>query len=132
MHSIKPLHFVLLVTAPLNQQGSFSALRFAEELLATEHHLDCVFFYWEGVLVGNPLIAPPADEFNVNQGWCDLAKSKSVKLFLCITEALRRGVIAEDKIPIDDTTSPLPGFTCTGLGQLFATIYTCDRVIVFS
>jgi tRNA 2-thiouridine synthesizing protein D len=133
----KPYRFVLVVLAgPYSKQSAYTAFRFAESLLILGHHLECVFFYGDGVIVGNPLLSPPSDESNLYQLWQNLAQVYSVPLLLCVTEAMRRGVAnksALDALASENSSTPSKsaGFLLAGLGQFFATLQSTDRLIIF-
>ena len=133
----KTYRFVLLVlAAPHSKQSAYSAFRFAESLLTLGHHLECVFFYGEGVIVGNPLLSPPSDEYNLHQLWQNLAHVYSVPLLLCVTEAMRHGLVNEPELEASLLENPSisptsSSFLLAGLGQFFATLHNAERLVIF-
>jgi len=129
-----PVHFSLLVTgAPYGTQASASALLFARALLAEGHALQRVFFYQEGVLNGNALVHPASDEVNLVTGWAGLADQYGVPLYLCVSAALRRGVVdsSEQQRQGLSAANLHPAFTLAGLGELAQAALTSERFIQF-
>lgn len=124
--------FVLLVnTAPYSKQGASTAYQFAKALLRNDQIIEAIFFYMDGVTNGNPLLSPPSDELNLYKSWTELASQHPLKLLLCVTEALRRGVVDEKMLQSQGALDTTPGFIIAGLGQLFEAISNADRFIVF-
>jgi tRNA 2-thiouridine synthesizing protein D len=124
--------FVILVTtAPYNKQGSSTAYQFAQALLRNGQTIEAIFFYMDGVTNGNPLLAPPSDEVNVYTAWQELADKHQLKLLLCVTELLRRGLVDEKDLQSQMAADPIPGFIISGLGQLYEAVNKADRFIVF-
>ncbi|NVJ68354.1 MAG: sulfurtransferase complex subunit TusD [Gammaproteobacteria bacterium] len=126
--------FSLLVTAnPYTQQGQYSALAFAKSLLSQGHELTRVFFYADGVLVANRLNCPPSDEINLTKSWAKLAIEKDVELTVCVTAALKRGIVNQAEAERNALTSENldPAFEISGLGQLTEAMLESDRLITF-
>lgn len=130
----KPLTYCLLVTEPpYGTQKATNAWQFANALIIEGHILKTVFFYQEGVYNGNQLILPANDEFNLLIGWKTLAKQTSCQLNVCVSAALRRGIINETEAK----NSCLPcanldeDFVLTGLGALAEAMIICDRIVQF-
>lgn len=128
------LKYCLLVTGPAygTQQAS-SAYQFAQAVIASGHHLVSIFFYREGVLNANQLIAPANDEFDLVRAWQQLATEHSVTLNVCVAAALRRGVTDQHEAKqLNLAAANLqPGFTLSGLGALAEAALTCDRMVQF-
>ncbi|VFP84155.1 Sulfurtransferase TusD [Candidatus Erwinia haradaeae] len=128
------MRFCLMVTGPAygTQQAS-SAWLFASSIVATEHTLDSVFFYREGVLNANFLNTAANDEVNLTSLWQDLHTTYGVKLNLCISAALRRGICDhKESRDINRISSNVAtGFQLTGLGELAIAILTSDRIVQF-
>ncbi|MBD2811418.1 sulfurtransferase complex subunit TusD [Xenorhabdus sp. Vera] len=128
------LSYCLLVTGPAygTQQAS-SAYQFAQALIAAGHTLHSMFFYREGVLNGNQLVAPANDEFDLVRAWQALAVQHRFNLYICVAAALRRGVVDEQQaqelnLPVANLAN---GFELSGLGALAEAMMLCDRVIQF-
>ena len=116
-----------------DSQASYSAFRFAEQLVVSEHRLVQVFFYRAGVNQANTLQSPSGDEFNGLDAWPNLAKANNVKLIACISAAERRGVIgAEQQAELGVESFNLhPAFEVAGLGQMHAASLAADRTVTF-
>lgn len=128
------LSYVLLVTGPAygTQQAS-SAYQFATALLAAGHTLNCVFFYREGVMNANQLTTPANDEFDLVRAWQQLAQQWGTELHVCVSAALRRGIVDQQQASQRGLGSAnlQPGFHLSGLGSLAEAVLRCDRVIQF-
>jgi tRNA 2-thiouridine synthesizing protein D len=115
------LNFAILVKAPpFSQQGALTAYHFCKAALAQGHSIVQIFFYQEGVRNALALQDSPADEFDLNKAWCELAGKYSIELLICSAAAQRRAVNAIT-----------PGFQIAGLGQLIAASTTADRFLEF-
>lgn len=124
----------LLVTAnPYSQQGQFSALRFAHAAIESGHQIHRVFFYADGVLVANRLNCPPSDEINLTKQWAKLAIEKDIELTVCVTAALKRGVVNQAEADRNALTGENldPAFEISGLGQLTEAMLESDRLVTF-
>lgn len=119
--------------APYSSQASYSALRFAQAVLAQGHELHRVFFYQDGIHNSTNLAAPPQDEFNLVSAWQQLAHQHRVDLVICIAAALRRGVINEEEAKRYNKpgNNLADGFSISGLGQLLEAAVSSDRLITF-
>lgn len=128
------MQFSLLVLgSPYSTQSSISALRFAKAAVEAGHTLHRVFFYHDGVTNGNSLITTPQDETNIPEQWQTLADNHKVELILCISSALKRGVLDKTEAnryskSADNVQSQ---FEISGLGQLVDAAITSDRLITF-
>lgn len=124
---------IVIYSAPVASHASFQALQFAKAWLASGHTIDKVFFYADGVWVGNVAIAAPSDEFNACDSWSSLANEQELDLVVCIAAALRRGIIDESEAkrfnrPINNLSKT---FRLGGLGELVEASLTSDRLISF-
>ncbi|WP_028115504.1 sulfurtransferase complex subunit TusD [Ferrimonas senticii] len=125
--------FVIFVNGPAyGSQHAYSALRFAEAVLAQGHQLAQVFFYQDGVHNASSLLSPASDEFAINKQWRALHQ-QGVALVCCASAALRRGVVdAEAAQDLDQVAGNLdPAFTLGGLGEYVTAAATADRVVQF-
>lgn len=128
------LRYVLLVTGPAyGTQQSSTALLFAQALLSSGHRLDSVFFYREGVANGNVLTSPASDECDLVREWQHLAEMSGAQLNVCISAALRRGVVDEQTAQYQRLSigNLQPGFMLSGLGAFAEAVMKCDRLIQF-
>lgn len=127
------MRYTLLVTGPpYGTQQASSAWQFANALIASGHTLDSVFFYREGVLNANEMTQPASDEFDLVRAWQDLQRH-GVKLIVCVSAALRRGVLVTSPEQQRQTSDgdALMNFQFSGLGALAEATLNCDRIIQF-
>ena len=102
-------------------------------MVARGHSIHRVFFLDAGTLASSANGVFSQDETDPSQPWVDLAKSQGVELVICITSALKHGMLdqveAERHERPGATINPL--FTVSGLGQLVDACAHSDRVITF-
>lgn len=124
---------LLITAAPGQQQGGFTALRFARAALATGHSIQRVFFFRDGVHHASTLAVMPQDEFNIPQEWQHFCNEHHIDATVCVSAALRRGIVDAR----EQTRHTLPAhnlaesMSVAGLGQLADMLATADRVITF-
>jgi len=120
--------------APYSQEGSASALRFAESALKQGHQLYRVFFYADGVHNSSHLHTPPQDEINLPERWKALSKDHEVDLVVCIAASLRRGILnSEESARYEKSSHNCEApFNISGLGQMIDACVNSDRVITFA
>lgn len=123
--------FTILVNAAPSQQGSVTAYHFSQTVLAKGHRISRIFFYRDGILNANAFISPPFDEFNMVKAWQALASKNNLELMVCVTAAVKRGVVDEEEGE-QKRGNLAEGFKITGLGQLMEGIIHCDRFITFN
>ena len=134
MNNTEQLTYCLLVTGPAyGTQQAASAYQFANALLEEGHQLKRLFFYSDGVLNANMLTSPATDEFHLVQGWQALAKRSGCEMHICVSAALRRGIVDTEQagtlsLPMSNLCD---GFIMSGLGSLAEAIMTTDRTIQF-
>ena len=125
--------FALMITAhPFSCQGQYSALRFAQSLLAQGHQLESVFFSGSGVLIGSKTLCPPADELDLRAQWQQLATTHKVELNLCSSAALKHGILdsseaVRQQLPVTLASS----FLIAGLGCWVEATLSADRCVHF-
>lgn len=124
---------IVVLAAPYASQGSYSAYRFAQAVLANDHEIYRVFFYQDGIHASTYLATPPQDEFNLYQAWQTLQEKHSLDFVTCIAAAARRGLIdaAESKRHSKTQHNLAPGFELSGLGQLIEAQAASDRLVTF-
>ncbi len=127
------IYSILVLSSPLAGQGARNAAAFAHEVIAQGHRLLRVFFFDDGVYVGGELPVFPQDETDRLAPWIDLAERHQVELSLCISSALRRGML--DDTEADRHEKPAASvhgaFTIAGLGQLVDACGNSDRLVTF-
>ncbi len=128
------LSFALLVSGqPCTDQASLTALRFCQAALDSGHQIYRVFFFNDGVHCANRFITPPQDEVAVPIQWTSLQERYELDLVVCISSALRRGIV-DDKEAARyelDGHNLAKGFTIGGLGQWVDACIHADRIIRF-
>jgi tRNA 2-thiouridine synthesizing protein D len=124
---------LLVLSSPLGSGSADSAWQFANAAVQAGHQVHRVFFYHEGVYQGNQLAVPPQDETNAVQRWVDLAQVGSIELVLCVSSALKRGVLDQREADRHERggTSMHPAFTIAGLGELVDASIQSDRLLTF-
>jgi len=124
---VKQLNYTVVVMGPAyGTQAAYCAYQFCQSLLNSNHTLNSIFFYADGVYNANGFTNPANDEFDLVNAWQTLAKTYHVKLALCIAAAQRRGVIQEST-----SDNIAAQFELVGLGELSESIAQSDRVIQF-
>ncbi|MFA0812590.1 sulfurtransferase complex subunit TusD [Microbulbifer epialgicus] len=120
-------------SAPHSSQSAASALRFAKALLAEGHEIYRVFFYCDGIQIGNNIAAPPQDESNLAREWQALQREYKLDLVICIAAAQRRGVLSQREAERLERPSAnlAEGFELAGLGQLTDAVANSERLVTF-
>ena len=128
------MRFSLLITgAPCSSQAPYSAWRFANTLIEEGHELYRVFLQGDGVLLASRLTVFPTDELNITKQWSALIRENNVDAVVCISSALKRGIIDEGEAQRHDllSSSLAEEFTISGLGQLIDATVQSDRLVTF-
>lgn len=129
-----PLSYTIVISgAPYSSQAPASALAFCRALLRQGHRIDRVFLYGEGVHLASLLSAPPSDEQNLRDQWCELLAEHAIEGIACIASALRRGIVDETEqrryqLTASNLASP---FLLAGLGEWVQGMQDSDRVLRF-
>lgn len=121
---MKPLSYTLVIMGPAyGTQSAYCAYQFAQTLSSnTNHSINSIFFYADGVYNANHFTDPANDEFDLVKAWQDLAKQNALKLKVCVAAAQRRGISIENLAE---------HFELTGLGELSEALASSDRVLQF-
>ena len=129
-----PVKFSVVVCgAPYGTQGASTAYQFCVSALQLGHEIVGVFFYQEGVLNASQLSSPASDEINLPNRWATLAIEHEFPLEVCVSTALRRGIIDQQEAAqlALDHFNVKPPFVLSGLGQLAELSAGCDRLVQF-
>lgn len=129
-----PLTYALLVlAAPASGHASLTAARFARTLLARGHSLQRVFFLDDGTLTGLASAVTPQDEQAPLQQWVALAEARQTELVLCISSALKRGLLDSAEATRHERPAATAhlAFELGGLGLLVESAQTVDRLVTF-
>ncbi|GAB3276195.1 sulfurtransferase complex subunit TusD [Parahaliea aestuarii] len=126
------MNYALLVLAPPGS-ASRAALGFARAACARGHQLERVFFLDRGVENGMGTAVAPQGERDLPAQWAQLASEQGVELVLCISSAIRRGLLDATEAQRHEKVGPTvaPGFTIGGLGLLVETCTDCERLLTF-
>ena len=124
---------ILVLSSPIAGQGARNAVAFARAAIARDHQIHRVFFLDDGTYVGGSLSVFPQDESDRLLPWIELAREHSVELALCISSALRRGMLNKAEMERHEkSASSIHGaFTIAGLGQLVDACSHSDRLVTF-
>lgn len=127
------MNFTILVTAAPSQQGAVSAYQFSKAVLTKALKIKRIFFYGDGVYNGNSLVITPQDEFNLVSAWQELAREHHLELIVCVSAALRRGIVDINEAERYDKAAAnlADGFSIGGLGLLIEGMTQSDRFIAF-
>lgn len=128
------MNYTILVTGPAyGTQNASSAFLFCQSLIKTKHKLYSIFFYFDGVLNANNMTTPAIDEFNLIDAWESFSKKYQVKLYVCNSAALRRGILKDKKQSESNSTNSNFSnfFQLSGLIELAFSMKICDRIVQF-
>jgi len=127
------IYSLLVLSSPSSGQGSATAIKFARAIVKRGHSIHRVFFLDEGTMAGASSVVSPQDEIEVTQQWVDLATENTLELILCVSSALRHGLLDESEAQRYDKSaaSVHPAFEISGLGQLIDASLSSDRMITF-
>lgn len=127
------IYSLLVLSSPSSGQGAMTAAKFADAVIRRGHSIARVFFLDAGTCTGSANAVFPQDESDRLQPWLELAGQHGVELNLCISSALRYGML--DKTEADRhekrAASVHPAFTIAGLGQLVDAAAGADRLVTF-
>ncbi|CAL4325854.1 sulfurtransferase complex subunit TusD [Buchnera aphidicola] len=128
------MNYTILVTgSAYGTQNASTAFLFCESLIKMYHTLNSIFFYFDGVLNANNFNQTPIDEFDLVRGWQKLHEKYKVKLYVCISAALRRGVVEDEELLKKNFKKGnlASFFQLSGLIELANSIKLSDRIIQF-
>lgn len=124
---------IVVYSSPYSSEAARTALQFSKAVIHQGHEIYRLFFFGDGVQNANRFSVTPQDELNIQQEWNSLVTENGIDAVVCVTSALRRGVLDADgaKRHGKDSVSILDGFAIAGLGQLVDAAANSDRVINF-
>lgn len=110
-----------------------TAVEFARAAIARGHSVHRVFFLDAGSCTGSANAVFPQDETDRLQPWVALAEEHKVELVLCISSALKHGMLDSTEARRYEKDAPTvhPAFIISGLGQLVDATAASDRMITF-
>jgi tRNA 2-thiouridine synthesizing protein D len=127
------IYSLLVLSSPISGHCSRSAAEFAQCAIARGHSIYRVFFLDAGTMASSVSGVFPQDESNPVRPWESLAEQHGVELVICISSALKHGML--DQVEANRHERPCPTinpiFTVSGLGQLVDACAHSDRLITF-
>ena len=124
---------LLVLGSPQSSPSVTSALRFAEAAVASGHDLFRVFFFHDAVATGNACTVTPQDQENLPKAWQSFAQQHKVDMVLCISSALRRGIVNQreaERYSLSGANA-MDSFDLSGLGQWVEAMLVSDRIMTF-
>ena len=127
------IYSLLVLSSPTSGHSAMTAAGFARSVIARGHAIHRIFFLDEGTRAGSAMAVFPQDESDRLQPWAELAEQHGVELILCISSALKQGMLdeAEAKRYEKPGAGIHPAFIISGLGQLVDAAISSDRLITF-
>lgn len=127
------IYSVLVLASPNSGLGARSAALFVQAALARGHTIERVFFMDDGCYASSDHRVMPQDEPDAMQLWADLAQEHQLDLVICISSAVKRGLLDAEQAKRYDAAAATThsAFTISGLGQLVDATSKSDRVITF-
>lgn len=124
---------IIVNSAPWSSPAAFSALKFAEAVVESDHEIYRLFFFQDGVHNGSAFAVAPQDEVDIPKRWQALISKHKLDAVVCAASALKHGLLdAGEAARYDkDGHNLLPGFDISGLGQLVDALNQADRVVTF-
>jgi len=127
------IYSLLVTSSPCSGQSSATALEFARAVLSRGHEIQRVFFLDEGTHAGSSNTVTPQDEASTTDQWGELAELHSLELLLCVSSALKRGLLdaSEAERYEKNAVTIHAAFEIAGMGQLVDASMNSDRLITF-
>ncbi|UAJ65023.1 sulfurtransferase complex subunit TusD [Candidatus Schneideria nysicola] len=123
---MKILTYCIMVTGGVyGSQRSIHALQFSKALLKKQHLIKSIFFYQEGVYNAYQITSLDHNHIDLFNNWKALSKKYHIKLNVCISAAIRRGIIDKKK------KDCYGNFIFSSLNTLIKDVLICDRFIQF-
>jgi tRNA 2-thiouridine synthesizing protein D len=127
------IYTLLVMSSPASGHGARTAAAFARAVIGRGHNINRVFFLDEGTATGSATAVFPQDEEDRLQPWVELAEQHDVELVLCISSALKRGMLDEAEANRHERPAATihPAFVISGLGQLIDAADNAERLVTF-
>ena len=106
---------------------------FAQALREEGHDLYRVFFFGDGVYCGDRFRQAHQTSVDWVKRWSEFGLSQDLDMVLCVSSALRRGVLDETEAERRQlqNSNIAPGFLVSGLGQWVDATLQSDRTVTF-
>ncbi len=127
------IYSLVVLASPVSGHASRHALAFAQGVLDRGHAIRRVFFLDAGTVTSANGVVVPQDEADPVTPWSGLARQHAVELVVCVTSALRYGMLddAEARRYERPAATISDGFVIAGLGDLVDACANADRVVTF-
>ena len=127
------IYSLLVMSSPASGHCAATAAQFALAAIKRGHSIHRVFFLDKGTACGSAMAVYPQDEADPLQPWIELATEHGVELILCVSSALKQGMLDEQVAVRHEKSAASihPAFTISGLGQLVDAGIASDRLISF-
>jgi len=127
------IYSLLVLSSPVSGSCTQTAAAFAQCVIARGHSIHRVFFLDSGTYTGAAAAVFPQDEADRIRPWIELAEQHAVELILCISSALKRGMLDQSEAHRHERQGATvhPAFIISGLGQLVDACAHSDRLITF-
>ncbi len=127
------IYTLLVLSSPSDGHGARVAAEFAQAAIRRGHTVNRVFFLDAGVDAGCAAVVYPQDESTPLERWGALAEQHAVELVLCISSALKRGLLDSGEAQRYDKPAATahPAFSIGGLGLLIEAAAEADRLMTF-
>lgn len=127
------IYSLLVLSSPFSGHCSRTAAAFAQSAIARGHNIHRIFFLDAGTLASSANSVSAQGEQSAVNDWNELAGQHDIDLVICITSALKHGML--DQIEAEryerGSTTISRAFTVSGLGQLVDACASSDRLITF-
>ena len=127
------IYSLLVLSSPVSGHSSRIAAAFAHSAIARGHSVHRVFFLDAATTTSSRNSVFPQDEVNPVLAWEALHEQHAVELVICISSALKFGMLDETEAARYErpSASITSAFTVSGLGQLVDACANSDRMITF-
>ena len=124
---------IVIYAAPYSSESASSALRFAKSVIDQGHDVYRLFFFGDGVHNASQQTVVAQDEANLQQQWDELIQRHDIDSVICVSSALRRGVLNQTEADRHDlgAASAYASSEVAGLGQLIDAVLHSDRMVNF-
>ncbi len=124
---------IVIYAAPYSTESASSALRFAQSVIDQGHEVYRLFFFGDGVHNASQNTVVAQDEPNLQRQWNDLIQRHDIDSVICVSSALRRGVLNQTEAERHNigSASAYASSEVAGLGQLIDATIHSDRMVNF-
>ena len=122
---------VLIDSSPEQTNAHFNAIAFCRAALAQQHQIKQIFFFQDAVRIADHRLDLPADEWDPQAQWQQLAQEHGLPLQICSAASQRRGLGGAESLEEAEAQLLAPGFKIGGLGVLVKASLNIDRMVQF-